>query len=121
MSDTADAGAGRALGLAPAHAAALAWLGAWVSGLAMLWLEPRQPFVRHHARASTVVLGGLTLLAVGAWVLSLLTAFLSPTLFRILAWLATIAWGLLAIAWLIGLVQALRGKWLPGFSRLPRP
>ncbi len=104
------AGGARALGLAPRHAAALAWLGAWISGATVLWLVPDQPFVRRHAAHATVLLGGLMLFAMGAWSASLLMAFVSAALFRVLAWTATLAWGLMGLTWLVGLVQALRGR-----------
>jgi uncharacterized membrane protein len=103
------------LGLTPAHAAALAWVGGWFSGLVIWWLDPPNRFVRVQALQALLIMGGLTLVAVGSWGLGLMMAFVTPALFRILTWLSTLAWMVLAAVWLAGTVQAWRGKGL----RLP--
>jgi uncharacterized membrane protein len=104
------AAAPRPLGLSERQAAVLAWSGAWVTGLLCLWLEPGPPFVRHHALHAAALLGLLMLLALGLWAACLLSAFFSPTLFRLLAWATTITWGIFVVGWLAGLVSALRQR-----------
>jgi uncharacterized membrane protein len=106
---------GRVLGLTPPHAAALAWAGGWFSGLVILWLDPSERFVRLHALQSVLTVGSLMALAVGAWCLGLLMAFVTPVLFRALTWLSTVTWAVLIVVWVAGLVQAWRGRRL----RLP--
>ena len=96
--------AGRPLGLTARQAALVAWSGAWVTGILWLWLEPSHPFVRHHAAHAAVLMGGLMALALGLWVSCLLAAFVSPSLFRLLAWTATLAWGLFLCGWIYGLI-----------------
>jgi uncharacterized membrane protein len=106
---------GRVLGLRPPHAAALAWAGGWFSGLVILWLDPSERFVRLHALQSVLAIGSLMALAIGSWCLGLLMAFVTPLLFRGLTWLSTLTWAVLAGVWLVGLIQAWRGRAL----RLP--
>jgi uncharacterized membrane protein len=107
---TDGAPASRVLGLKPSHAAALAWVGGWFSGLVILWLDPGERFVRVHALQAVLSVGGLMTLAVGSWILGLLMAFVTPVLFRGLTWLSTITWAVLAAVWLYGFVQAWRGR-----------
>jgi uncharacterized membrane protein len=101
-----------ALGLTPRGAAALAWVGGWISGAVVLWLEPTDRFVRSHAAYALTLVGGLMAAALGTWGLGLLMAFVTPWLFRTLTWLSAVLWVLLAVAWIAGLVQAVRGKLL---------
>jgi uncharacterized membrane protein len=109
------------LGLSPRAAAALAWGGAWVTGGLVCWLAPEGArFVRHHARHALWVMGAVTALALGLWVLGILAAFLiTPTTFAVVSWLATGAWFGLLPFWLWGLIRALRGETLrmPGVTR----
>jgi uncharacterized membrane protein len=107
--------AGRVLGLTAPHAAALAWAGGWFSGLVILWLDPSERFVRLHALQSVLAVGSLMAIAIGSWGLGLLMAFVTPVLFRGLTWLSTLTWVALAAVWLVGLIQAWRGRAL----RLP--
>ena len=53
------------LGIEVCYVAPLAYLFVWLSGLALLVLEPRDPYVRFHAAQSVVVFGGLTVLNTG--------------------------------------------------------
>ena len=106
---------GRVLGLRAPHAAALAWAGGWFSGLVILWLDPSERFVRLHALQAVLTVGGLMAIAVGSWALGLLMAFVTPVLFRGLTWLSTVTWFVLAGVWLLGVLQAWRGRTL----RLP--
>jgi len=51
------------LGIEVAYAAPLAYLFVWVSGLALLFLEKKNQYVRFHAAQSVVLFGGLTVLS----------------------------------------------------------
>jgi uncharacterized membrane protein len=108
------------LGLSPRAAAALAWGGAWVTGGLVCWLAPAGArYVRHHARHALWVTGGVTAIAVGLWLLSIVSAFLTtPTIFAVISWLATGAWVAVLPFWVIGLVYAVRGRRLhvPGVT-----
>jgi uncharacterized membrane protein len=113
------------LGLSPRTAAALAWGGAWVTGGLVCWLAPAgAAYVRHHARHALWVTGGVTAIAVGLWLLSILSAFLTtPTIFAVISWLATGAWVAVLPFWVIGLVYAATGQRLrvPGVTRRIEP
>ena len=113
------------LGLSPRAAAALAWGGAWITGGLVVWLAPEGArFVRHHARHACWVTGGVSAIATGLWILSILTAFLTtPTVFAVISWMATGAWVAVLPFWLWGLVGALRGQTLrmPGVTRRIEP
>ena len=108
-------------GLSPRAAAALAWAGAWITGGLVWWLAPDGArFARHHARHAVWVTGGVTLLALGLWILSILTAFVvTPTAFAVVSWMATGAWAALPPFWAFGLVRALMGRTIrmPGLTR----
>jgi uncharacterized membrane protein len=108
----ADADTASLLGLSPRAAAALAWGGAWITGGLVTWLAPDgASFVRHHARHSLWVTGGVTLIATGLWVLGILMAFLvTPTAFAAVSWMASGAWVFLPLFWAWGLFRALRGQ-----------
>jgi uncharacterized membrane protein len=114
------------LGLSSRAAAALAWAGAWITGGLVWWLAPEGArFARHHARHAVWVTGGVTLLALGLWALSILMAFLvTPTAFAAVSWMATGAWVALPPFWAWGLFHAARGRPLhmPGLTaRIERP
>jgi uncharacterized membrane protein len=121
----ADVDAESLLGLSPRAAAVAAWGGAWVTGALVWWLAPAGArFVRHHARHAFWVTGGVTALALGLWLLSILAAFLvTPTAFAVVSWLATGAWVGVLPFWLWGLIRALRGDTLrmPGVTRRIEP
>lgn len=121
----AEADAESLLGLSPRAAAAAAWGGAWVTGALVWWLAPAGArFVRHHARHAFWVTGGVTALALGLWILSILAAFLvTPTAFAVVSWLATGAWVGVLPFWLWGLIRAMRGDTLrmPGVTRRIEP
>ncbi len=51
------------LGIEVRYAAPLSYLLVWISGLAMLFLEKKNPYVRFHAAQSTVLFGGLTVVS----------------------------------------------------------
>ena len=80
--------------------------------------------MRHHARHAFWVTGGVTALALGLWILSILAAFLvTPTAFAVVSWLATGAWVGVLPFWLWGLIRAMRGDTLrmPGVTRRIEP
>jgi hypothetical protein len=80
--------------------------------------------VRHHARHALWVTGGVTALALGLWLLSILMAFLvTPTAFAVVSWLATGAWVAVLPFWAWGLMRAVRGQTLrmPGVTRRIEP
>ena len=113
------------LGLSPRAAAIVAWGGAFVTGALVCWLAPEGArFVRHHARHALWVTGGVTALAVGLWILSILLAFLTtPTVFAVVSWLATGAWVAVLPFWVWGLVQAILSRRIhvPGVTRRIEP
>ena len=96
-----------------------------MTGGLVCWLAPDGArFVRHHARHALWVTGGVTALALGLWLLSILAAFLvTPTAFAVVSWLATGAWVGVLPFWLWGLIRALRGETLrmPGVTRRIEP
>jgi uncharacterized membrane protein len=51
------------LGIEVRYAAPLSYLLVWVSSLAMLFLEKKNPYVRFHAAQSVVLFGGLTVVS----------------------------------------------------------
>lgn len=76
-------------------AAALCYIGFWISGLIFFLLEKEDKLVRFHALQSMIVFGGITILMmvpVVGWVLS-------PLL-----------WVLSFILWLICIVKAYQGE-----------
>lgn len=90
----------------------LCYAGAWVSGLIMLSIERESTDVRFHAWHALLAFGALTLLAITCWLVTILMAFVSPGAFRVLAGITQAAWVLLAVVWVIALVQAIRGaRW----------
>ena len=121
----ADPGTASLLGLSPRSAAALAWAGAWITGGLVWWLSSEDArFARHHARHAVWVTGGVTLLALGLWILSILMAFLvTPTAFAVVSWMATGAWAALLPFWIFGLVRALLGRpiHMPGLTARIEP
>jgi uncharacterized membrane protein len=112
-------------GLSPRMAAALAWAGAWITGGLVWWLAPDDArFARHHARHAVWVTGGVTLVALGLWLLSILMAFVvTPTAFAVVSWMATGAWLALLPFWVFGLVRAVMGRTVrvPGLTARIEP
>jgi uncharacterized membrane protein len=105
-------------GLGPETAAALAYALWWVSGALMLALEPRHRFVRFHARQALVGFGTLWAVGVSVWAASFLAAFVSPSLFRVLAVLGPAVWLVVLWLWVTCIVRAWRGEaWRLPFTR----
>jgi uncharacterized membrane protein len=72
-------------GLSPGAAGALAYLAWWFSGLVMLVVEPRHPFVRFHAWQAVIVFGTIWLAGTALWLGGLVAMFVSMQLFQTLA------------------------------------
>lgn len=92
-------------------AAVLAISVTWISGLVFLLLERESPFVRFHAMQSFIFFGAVTLVAVVVAAVPVLPSALT-------ALVSVIA----LAAWVVLLVQALRGRWfaLPVVGRIAR-
>jgi uncharacterized membrane protein len=91
--------AGTRTGLSPSIAGALCYVGAWVSGVVFLILEPDNKFVRFHAVQSIIVFGVFT---VGGTVLGLI-----PVVGGAFSWIAIV---LGFIVWIIMMVKASNGE-----------
>lgn len=89
-----------ASGLDANVAAALAYAVGWVTGLALLFFEEENTFVRFHALQSVIVFGGLSL----AWMIALSVPFLG----WIVAFLVIPP--VSAILWLILMYKAYQGE-----------
>ena len=89
-----------ASGLDANVAATLAYAVGWVSGLAFLFFEEENKFVRFHAMQSTIVFGGLSL----AWMIALSV----PILGWIVAFLVIPP--VSAVLWLILMYKAYQGE-----------
>jgi uncharacterized membrane protein len=87
-------------GLDPNVAAALAYLFGWVSGVAFLFFDQRNAFVKFHALQSVVVFGALSL----AWMVALSVPFLG----WIVAFLMIPP--VSAVLWLILMFKAYQGE-----------
>jgi len=88
-----------ASGLDANVAAALAYSVGWVTGLALLFFEEENKFVRFHALQSVIVFGGLSL----AWMIALSVPFLG----WIVAFLVIPP--VSAVLWLILMFKAYQG------------
>ena len=90
-----DVRAASTTGLAPATAAALAYLAGPFSAVIILLAERENRFVRFHAWQSLIALGGLGVLAAASLLAAFLGLFVSPSLFRVLYVISAIC----ALAW----------------------
>ncbi|MBI4476918.1 MAG: hypothetical protein HY654_07075 [Acidobacteria bacterium] len=108
------------VGLDPRVAAALAYLGWWVTGLIILAAERRNRFVRFHAMQSTLALGVLSIGGLALWLASFASLVVTGWAFLPLMGLAQLAWVAGVIVWAICLYQAANGRWfkLPVFGDL---
>ena len=85
-------------GLQENVAALLCYVGAWISGIVFLLLEPENKFVRFHAIQSIIVFGFLT---VAGWVLGFMPFFGT--------WIGAII-GLIGLAlWIVLMVKGYQG------------
>lgn len=76
----------------------------------LLAMERQSPFVRFHAYQAVAAFGGLTVIAVTCWVVTILMAFMSPGAFRVMAVVTQIAWIALIVTWLFAVVEVSQGK-----------
>ena len=73
-------------GLAPNMAAALCYVGAWITGIIFLLIEKENKTIRFHAMQSLITFGGLNILAMVpliGWVLSPFIAILGFVLWLV--------------------------------------
>lgn len=87
-------------GLDPNVAAALAYGLGWVTGIAFLVAEPKNPFVRFHALQSIIVFGALSALTVVLQVIPFLGMLLAVFLVVPLS----------AVLWLVLMFKAYQGE-----------
>ena len=86
-------------GLQENVAGLLCYLGAWVTGIIFLILEPKNRFVRYHALQSIVTFGGLS-------IASFFLAFMPFT-----GWVINTLLGVLSfILWVVLMVKAYQGE-----------
>jgi uncharacterized membrane protein len=97
-------------GLAPTTAAALAYLVGPVSGALIVLVERSSRYVKFHAWQSIIGLGGLWAVGFASYVLAFLALFVSPTLFRVMLWVAGFTWLAWVAVWIACLVHAFTGK-----------
>lgn len=81
-------------------AAALSYAAGWITGLAFLFTEPQNRFVRFHAMQSTIVFGALSVLCILLQAIPLLGLLL--TIFIVIP--------LSAILWLLLMFKAWQGE-----------
>ena len=81
-------------------AAALSYAAGWITGLAFLFTEPQNRFVRFHAMQSTIVFGALSVLCILLQAIPLLGLLL--TIFIVIP--------LSAILWLLLMFTAWQGE-----------
>jgi len=103
------------LGSDPRVAAALAYLGGWVSGLIVWFVEAERPAVRFHAMQSILAFGAASLAWATLWIGSFLSLIVSGAAFYVLQTLAQVVLLATVVLWLICLGLAARG----GPFRLP--
>jgi uncharacterized membrane protein len=92
--------AGTRTGLSPNVAGLLCYVGAWVSGIIFLILEPENRFVRFHAVQSIVVFGTLTVAGTLLGLIPMVGVVFS-----------SIAGILGFIIWIVMMVKASNGEW----------
>jgi uncharacterized membrane protein len=97
-------------GLPPRVAGLLCYAAAWASGLLLVAIERDSRFVRFHAWQSLLGFGALTLLALGAWGVTILMAFVSPAVFRVMGYVTQILWIALGATWLLAVVMVAQGR-----------
>lgn len=97
-------------GLAPATAAALAYLAGPFSGALILFAEDANDDVRFHAWQSIIGLGGLTVAVLTSYALGIVALFISATAVSLMFAVATVIWIVLLIVWAICLWKAAFGE-----------
>lgn len=97
-------------GLSPRVAGLLCYAAAWASGLLLVAIERDSRFVRFHAWQSLLGFGALTLLALVAWGVTILMAFISPAAFRVMSYVTQIIWIALGATWILAVVMVAQGR-----------
>ncbi len=92
--------AGTSTGLSPNIAGLLCYVAAWVSGIILFVLEPRNKFVRFHAAQSIVAFGTLTVAGIVLGLIPVVGVAFSSII------------GIIGfIVWIIMMVKAYNGEW----------
>ncbi len=107
---TTDAGTTSSTGLTAGTAGALAYLAGPFSGALLLLVERSNRDVRFHAWQALIGLGTLGLVAVVCLGLGFLMLIVSPRIFSVLLWMATIAAAGFVALWAVCLVHAYKGR-----------
>jgi uncharacterized membrane protein len=97
-------------GLPPRVAGLLCYAAAWASGLLLIAIERDSRFVRFHAWQSFLAFGTFTLLALVAWGVTLLMAFVSPGAFRAMGYVTQVTWIALGATWIFAVVMVAQGR-----------
>ena len=97
-------------GLDPNVASALAYLAGPLSGVLVLAAERSNADVRFHAWQSIIGLGALWAIGFLLYGLAFTALFVSATGFRVLLWLAVLAWAGWIVLWVMCLLKAFRGE-----------
>ncbi|HEX7087177.1 MAG TPA: hypothetical protein VF198_12495 [Vicinamibacterales bacterium] len=90
-------------------AAVLAYLGGWVSGLIVWFVEADRPAVRLHAMQSILTFGTACLAWATLWIGSFAALIVSGAAFHIMQTLAQFVLLASVVVWLVCLWQAARG------------
>ncbi|OUJ19339.1 Tic20 family membrane protein implicated in protein translocation [Methanonatronarchaeum thermophilum] len=99
------------IGLDENIAGALAYLLGFVTGVILLFMEKDSQFVRYHAAQSTVIFGGLFVLAILFSVISTVLGLVGLGIITLVLWLVGIVVWLLALAlWLYLMFTAYKGN-----------
>jgi uncharacterized membrane protein len=111
------------LGMDASTAAAISYLGWWLTGLVVYFNERESRFVRFHALQSVVFTGALTIVSVLAFVASsllmdLYTAMRLPIWNTLSQGVALLAFVVVVFAWLVPVIAAFSGTLLriPGIA-----
>jgi uncharacterized membrane protein len=97
-------------GLSPRVAGLLCYAAAWLTGLLFVAIERDSRFVRFHAWQSLLGFGALTVIALAAWGVNILMAFVSPGAFRVMGYVTQIIWIALGAAWIFAVVMVAQGR-----------
>ena len=104
-------------------AALLAYIMTWVSGLVFFLIERDSRLVRFHAMQAILLGAVAAVLAIGLWIISLITVVILGQISGVLSTLVSLVLGLLSlvlfaaivIAWIMCLIKAYQGQ----FYKLP--
>jgi uncharacterized membrane protein len=98
-------------GLPPRTAAALAYVGWWMTGLIFWAIEREDQYVRWHARQAVLVFGTLAAVIAGFCALAVVSLLVLPEAFTWLLGGAAATWAAASVVWGVAIVKAVRGEW----------